>query len=682
MDMRLPPMLSVEYGIDHNFMVTQTDIKRGITTLVVSLLAMATLHAAPMVITVDATKPGQSLSPSLYGIFFEEINHAGEGGLYAEMILNRDFEITTLPKGAQWAGNLLRTGARWQERKWFGNELWGWKLLAEGGAKGAVKLVTDLPLNERNPHSMRLIVREAGGRAGVVNSGFFGMNIQAGKWYDLTFFARTAGDAQFHLTATLESASGREHFGSATMQNVGGGWKQYHCSIQATGNDPKSRLALTIDRAGTIWFDVVSLFPRDTFKQRRNGLRADLAQALADLKPAFIRFPGGAIVGGMNLDNRIQWKDSIGPIQQRRGTANLWGYWTSNGLGYHEYLQMCEDLGADALWVCNPGFSDNYRNAEYAPPEQVKEYVQEALDAIEYALGPTNSTWGAQRAANGHDSPFPLSYIEIGNEASTAVYRTNYLQFYEAIHARYPELTIICNQRLKNAPVAMVDDHKYGTPEDFFDAFNNYDSADRSGPKIYVGEYGCNRSVSEGNLLAALAEAAYLLGLERNSDVVKMASYAPLFFHADDIAWPVNMIGFDSSRVAPRASYYVQKMLAANRPDEVLPTRLEPTTEPGKAQIFALGGVARKTGEVLLRVVNRGSQPLEAHVNLQGITGVSNRTHITTFSHPDATVENTVDYPDAVQPVETTFSGAGPKFNYTFKPYSFTLIRMTTANPK
>ncbi len=328
------------------------------------------------------------------------------GGLYAELVLNRDFEFTTLPKGAQWAGNLLRTEARWQERKWFGNELWGWKFLAEGGAQGAIKLVADSPLNDRNPHSMRLSVRAAGSRAGVVNSGSLGMNFQPGKWYDLTFFARTEREARFDITASLESASGRENFGRAMVQNIGGGWKQYRCSIQASGSEPKGRLALAINHEGTIWLDVVSLFPRDTFKQRPNGLRADLAQALADLKPAFVRFPGGAIVGGMNLDNRIQWKDSIGPIEQRRGTANLWGYWTSNGLGFHEYLQMCEDLGADALWVCNPGFSDNYRNAEYAPPERVKEFVQEALDALEYALGPTDSTWGAQRAANGHPAPF------------------------------------------------------------------------------------------------------------------------------------------------------------------------------------------------------------------------------------------------------------------------------------
>jgi alpha-L-arabinofuranosidase len=650
--------------------------------LQVAALVLATVPTIaappPLRITVDGAAARTAVSPSLYGIFFEEINHAGEGGLYAEMVLNRDFEITTLPRGAKWAGNLLRTANDWQERKWFGNELWGWKLLATGGAQGSLKLVDTAPLHPNNPHSMRVTIRTPGARAGVVNSGHWGMNVQRGRWYDLTFFARTETGTVLEVTATLESASGRETFGSATVTQVGGDWKQYRCSVQATDTDPAARLALTVNRAGTLWLDVVSLFPRDTYKGRANGLRADLVQTLADLQPAFVRFPGGAIVGGMNLDNRIQWKHSIGPIEQRRGTANLWGYWTGNGLGFHEYLQLCEDLGADALWVCNPGFSDNYRHAEYCAPEEVKDFVQEALDGIEYAIGPTNSTWGAQRAANGHPTPFPLRYIEIGNEASTAVYRTNYAQFYDAIHARYPDLTIICNQRLTNAPVPMVDDHKYGTPEEFFRDFNRYDTASRSGPAIYVGEYGCTRRVGEGNLMAALAEAAYLLGLERNGDIVRMASYAPLFFHVNDIAWPVNLIGFDNSRVAPRSSYYVQKLLAHHRPDEVLSTTIAPAPS-GLPELFAVAGVQRASGEVLLRVVNRSGTAQTAQVTLSGLPAVAPQARVITLSHADPTTENTVDEPDAVLPVESTLANVSSDFSCTFAPYSFTLIQFAPA---
>jgi len=641
-------------------------------------LSFAALAEGVSTIVVDGAAPRVNINPRLYGIFFEEINHAGEGGLYAEMVLNRDFEMTTLPQSAHWAGNLLRTEAGWQERKWFGNELWGWKLLAEGRARGAIKLVSDSPLNERNPHSMRLAVRAAGKRIGVVNGGCFGMHFQKGKWYDLAFFARTEGEARFDLTATLESASGRESYGRAMVKDVGGAWKQYRCTIQATGSDANGRLALTIKSPGSIWFDMVSLFPRETFRSRPNGLREDLAQTLAGLKPAFVRFPGGAIVGGMNLDNRIQWKNSIGSLEERRGTANLWGYWTSNGLGLHEYLQMCEDLGADALWVCNPGLSDNYRKAEIAPPERVKEFVQEALDAIEYALGPANSTWGAQRAANGHPAPFPLKFVEIGNEAVGKVYADNYRQFYEAIKARYPQLTIICNQRLQDALVDMVDEHKYGSPESFFNAHHLYDHADRNGPKIYVGEYGCNSGVGEGNLLAALAEAAYLLGLERNSDVVVMSSYAPLFFHANDIQWPVNLIGFDSSRVAPRSSYYVQQMLARNRPDEVLQTEVGPGVDPKSQGLFALAGIEATSGDVILKVVNRSATACPTAFSLKGLAQIQPKAVVTTLASDDPMVENTVDEPDAIVPVSSEFAQAGANFTCTLRPYSFTLLRLKT----
>jgi alpha-L-arabinofuranosidase len=655
-------------------------LKHTFTLLAALLLApLAALHAAePLSIVVEADKPGHAVPATLYGIFFEEINHAGEGGLYAEMVLNRDFEMTTLPKGAKWAGNLLRTADGWQERKWFGNELCGWQFIVAAGARGSIRLDDRGPLNDRNPHSMRLTVRERGTRVGVANGGFWGMNFVAGRWYELTFHARTEGAERFDVSVSLESANGRERYASAVVRDVGRAWKEYRVSLRPKTGDRCGRLALTIGRAGTVWFDVVSLFPRDTFKSRPGGLRPDLAQALADLKPAFVRFPGGAIVGGLNLDNRIQWKNSIGPIAQRKGTMNLWGYWTSNGLGFHEYLQLCEDLGAAALWVCNPGFSDNYRHAEYARPEEVPAFVQEALDALEYARGPTNSTWGAQRAANGHPAPFPLRYVEIGNEASGKVYGTNYVQFCAAIRAKYPAVSIISNQRLKNAPVEMVDDHKYGSPDDFFDAFNKYDTADRNGPKIYVGEYGCNREVGEGNLHGALSEAAYLLGLERNSDVVVMSSYAPLFYHVNDIAWPVNLIGFDNARVVRRSSCHVQQMLASNRPDVVLPTRVEPDAAPKDRDLFALAGLDRKTGEIVLKAVNRAVAPRTVTVKLNGCGPLAKKARVITLNHNDPTAENSLDDPEVVVPRETTCDIVGAEFRHTLPANSLTVLRLSS----
>jgi alpha-L-arabinofuranosidase len=651
--------------------------KSAIILSVLLLTSLVGLHAAePARITVDVDKPGHVVPTTLYGIFFEEINHAGEGGLYAEMVLNRDFEMTNLPKGAKWAGNLLRTADGWQERKWFGNELWGWQFVSDGGARGSIRLDDREPLNDRNPHALRLTVREPCTHAGVANSGFWGMNLVANQWYDLTFHARTAGAERFDITVALESDNGRERYTSAVVREVGGGWKEYRVSLRPKISDRCGRLALMVNRPGTVWFDVVSLFPRETFRNRPNGLRADLAQVLADLKPAFMRFPGGAIVGGLNLDNRIQWKNSIGPIAQRKGTMNLWGYWTSNGLGYHEYLQLCEDLDAAALWVCNPGFSDNYRLAEYARPEQVQDFVQEALDALEYALGPVDSTWGAQRAANGHPAPFPLRYIEIGNEASGKVYGTNYVQFASAIRAKYPALTIISNQRFKDVPVEVVDHHKYGTPASFFNAYTHYDAADLNDPKIYVGEYGCNSGVGEGNLLGALSEAAYLLGLERNSDKVVMSSYAPLFYHVNDIAWPVNLIGFDNARIVRRSSYHVHRLLALNRPDVVLPTRVEPVAAPKDCDLFALAGLDRKTGELILKIVNRATAPRTIMIQLNGCAPLARKARVMTLHHDDPTAENSLDDPEVVVPREETVTIAGDEFQHRLQSNSLTVLRL------
>lgn len=631
------------------------------------------LGAADVAVTVDAARPRVAVSRELYGIFFEEINHAGEGGLYAEMVLNRDFETVNLPQGATWAGNLLRTKDGWQERKWFGNSLHGWKLVTGEGSSGSMHLDTREPLNARNPHSLRLEALQAGRALGVVNTGFWGMNFAAGKFYDLSFYARTGGADAFDVTVALVSASGREVYASSVIRNVGGAWRQYSCSLRSNATDPEGRLRITVNRPGTLWLDVVSLFPRDTYKNRPNGLRPDLVDMLRELKPAFLRFPGGAIVGGLNLDNRIQWKNSIGDIAQRQGTMNLWGYYTTNGLGFHEYLQLAEDLGADALWVCNPGFSDGYRRSEYAPPEQLDAFVQEALDALEYALGPADSAWGSRRAANGHPAPFPLKYVEIGNEASGKAYQESYTRFYRAIRRRYPNLTIISNVRkVPDAPVDVVDDHRYGTPESFFAAHGHYDKADRNGPKVYVGEYGCNRNVGEGNWLAALSEAAFLLGLERNSDVVKMSSYAPLFFHADDIAWPVNLIGFDSSRAVGRGSWHVQRLFAAHRPDEALSTEVK---DPGQ-EIFALAGVDRRASSLIVKLVSRAAEARTVRVSLAGLAGLGREAEVVTLSHRDPEAENTLGQPRRIVPVTSRRPVPGPEFDYPLPPYSVTVLRI------
>lgn len=640
------------------------------------LLWSTTLAQTPVAVGIDANSPRVVVSPSLYGIFFEEINHSGEGGLYAEMVLNRDFETVNLPQGARWAGNLLRTKDDWQERKWFGNSLHGWKMLAEGGTRGSINLESDHPLHVNNPHSMRLAVSQVGRRAGVVNNGFFGMNLVAGETYDLSFYLRTSKSDRFNVTAQLESASGHEIYASAKVSDAGGEWRRYQCTLRPNVSDANGRLTLAVDRPGELWLDVVSLMPQATYANRANGLRRDLVEALVQMEPAFLRFPGGAVVGGLNLDNRFQWRNSIGDIATRKGTMNLWGYYSTFGLGFHEYLQLAEDLHADALYVCNPGFSDNYRHAEYAKPEDMPAFVQEALDAIEYAIGPAASKWGAERARNGHAAPFRLRYVEIGNEATGKPYLDSYKLFYAAIHARYPDLILISNLRQAQPVAPIVDDHMYGSPEKFFAGQAKYDAADRKGPQVYVGEYACNSGVGEGNLLAALAEAAFMIGLERNSDVVTMASYAPLFFHVNDIAWPVNLIGFDSSRVVRRSSYYVQKLFAAHRPDEVLRTTLNPAPQGNANSVYALGGYHKASGDVVLKAVNPSAAARPIDVEVTGRYLPPQEARVITMSYSDADAENTIDEPDLILPVDSRAQVAGNSFRYVLPAHSLTILRL------
>ncbi len=355
---------------------------------------------------------------------------------------------------------------------------------------------------------------------------------------------------------------------------MGKDWKPYRLSLKATGTDPKARLVISTATPGTVCLDMVSLFPARTWKNRPNGLRPDLAQMLADLKPGFVRFPGGCWVEGDTMALAYRWKQTIGDVSERRTQHNIWQYEATHGIGYHEYLQLCEDLGAAAMFVINCGMS----HREVVPMDQMQEYVQDALDAIEYAKGPVTSQWGAVRARNGHPAPFNLKYLEIGNENGGNAYHERYALFYDALKAKYPEVQLIANLwngRPGNRPIEILDEHYYSTPEFFINNANKYDTYDRKGPKIYVGEYAVTQQGGEGNLRAAVGEAAFMIGMERNSDVVVMASYAPLFANANYKKWNPDLINFDSYRAYGLPGYYVQKLFSEHRGDVVLPLQIE-----------------------------------------------------------------------------------------------------------
>ena len=491
-------------------------------------LALSGLLAAPARLTIHADRPTVKVSRTLYGLFFEEINCAGDGGLYAELVRNRGFEDSDKPDH--------------------------WVALEEAS-------VTVDP----SPGGNRCVNVKGRIGSGIANRGYWGMHFQKGKRYVLN--VRTvAGYEGATLMATLRGAQG-DAIGRATLPADKPG--THSVEIVPTRDDPAGRLDLTLASGAQFCIDDVSLFPKDTWKGRANGLRSDLAVMLDRLNPAFVRFPGGCWVEGDTMATAYRWKQTIGDLSGRSTVANLWGYKSTNGLGYHEYLQMCEDLDAEPLFVINCGMS----HREVVPMDKMGEFVQDALDAIEYANGSVATKWGALRAAHGHPKPFGLKYLEIGNENGGPAYNERYKLFVDAIKSKYPEITLIANVWggvPNSAPVEMIDEHYYSTPEFFLQNANRYDTYDRKGPKVYVGEYAVTQGCGNGNLRGALGEAAFMMGMERNADVVVMASYAPLFANLNAKAWNPDLIYFDSSRAFGTPSYWVQEMFARHRPDEVV----------------------------------------------------------------------------------------------------------------
>ena len=627
-------------------------------------------------ITVDPGKPGVMVSPTLYGIFFEEINRAGDGGLYAELLQNRSFEDAPDDPRA-------------------------WTLLKEGNADARITLDKSQPLNPNNPTSLRLeVVNPNSGRAGICNEGFkgrpldyanllaayheavkkatTGLCVEAGKDYQVSFYARCGEGFKGPLTVSIEKQDGTV-LASRGFTDIGGQWQKHEATLAVGGTDLNARLVVSTRQPGTIWLDMVSLFPKETYQNRANGFRPDLVRMLQAMHPSFVRFPGGCFVEGDSLEESIRWKRTIGDVAVRPGHWCRWGYRSTDGLGFHEYLLLCEDLGAAPLFVINVGLA----HRGVVPMEQIQEWVQDALDAIEYANGPADSKWGALRAQAGHPAPFHLKTIELGNEnggdlqenfgGTSAQYQERYAAFHSAIKTRYPDITLIANTRIAS-PVEIVDDHCYvHNPDLLLRRVGQYDGYSRNDPKVYVGEYAVIENCGLGNLKAALAEAAYAIGLERNSDAVVMACYAPLFCRKGWDLWNPNAIVFDARRVYGTPSYHVQALFAANRPDQLLASTVD---KPG---VYVLGGKDEKTGQIILKAVNTGDAPLETTIRIQGTAKLNPKARVITLASDKATDENTLDEPAKVAPVESVCEVVAPEFQYRLKPCSLTIFRIDTA---
>lgn len=523
--------------------------------LLCTALMSSILNAQDMKMSIDFRERGVEISPTLYGLFFEEINFAGDGGLYAELIRNRSFEDSS------------------------NNDYWTKE--APSGTRVSITSITSGLLNKAQKRALKMTVTDASEQlpAGISNEGYWGINAVEGRTYKLSFFAKSTAEKNFKLKVGLQKSDGTS-LGESDMEiSLTNEWNKYTATITATGNEPKAKFVLLSETPGTIYLDMVSLFP-PTFNDRDNGCRPELAKLLADINPSFIRFPGGCFVEGYSKAVGFKWKKSIGPIEEREQIPGHWGYPNTNGLGFHEYLQLCEDLNAEPLYVANVGIWHggcvDYNN--------IGEYIQDALDAIEYANGDANSEYGALRIANGHPEPFNMKYIEIGNENynfnmgnnsdQSDHYPERYAQFYKAIKGKYPYMQIIGNVeswgtdnptwRNEN-PVDILDEHYYRAPSWFASQYNKYNNYSRAGAKIYAGEYSANSGdCGNGNLKSALGEAIYMCGMENNSDIVSMSSYAPIFRNDNSWQWAVDMIHFNSSDHYCTPTYYTQKLFSNN----------------------------------------------------------------------------------------------------------------------
>lgn len=554
------------------------------TTRIVSLAcAAAALLSSSLIaevsLTIDAGKPGVPISPNLYGIFFEEINYAGDGGIYPELLRNRNFEDNA-------------------ERPEF------WSLVLTEGARGSATLERNDKGGEFNKHFLRLTRTDASeGAVGIANDGYWGVSVREAPTvrYRVQLHVRSKDVRQ--MKVSLQNRAGVS-YGSAVLDLQPGDhddFKMRDIELRSNATDPTARLVLSIDEPGTVDLDYVSLKPSpnpagiNSPHPFAGRYRWDLFEKLQALKPAFMRFPGGCWVEGETMAAASRWKRTVGPLHERWTQANLWGYHSTNGLGYHEYLQMCEDLGADALFVINCGMS----HRENVPMDQMGELVQDALDAIEYAIGPITSKYGKMRADAGHPEPFKLEYLQVGNENGGPAYDERYTLFYDAIKKAYPQMKIIAcdwwNGKPTSRPIEILDEHYYNTPQFFFRNATKYDTYDRKGYKVYVGEYAVTIGSGAGNLIGALGEAAFMTGMERNSDVVIMSSYAPLFTHVSGKRWNPDMINFDSARSYGTPSFYVQKLFAQNRGDVVLPVEMKLNVQMPKVELKGRAGVGTWT---------------------------------------------------------------------------------------
>jgi alpha-N-arabinofuranosidase len=632
-------------------------------------------------LVVDVSNSKAKIQPTMYGIFFEDINFAADGGLYAEMIKNRGFEFEEPMMG------------------WLEPNTNRFSLNANSGDAEIIKKQD----SGTNRNFCRVTINNDTGYV-LLNEGFRGMGIKKNARYHLSLFAaKRSGDIQkinFSFVNKDERILGK----TSVIINEQD-WAAYTAELTATDTEAKARLKITFEGTGVIDLDMISLFPEDTWKGRKNGLRNDLVQLLYDLKPGFLRFPGGCIVEGRTLAKRYQWKKTLGPVNERTVLVNRWNtefrhrptpdYFQSFGLGFFEYFQLAEDLGAEPLPILNCGMACQFNTGELVPMEQLDSYVQDALDLIEFANGPVSSPWGKVRSDMGHPEPFNMKYIGIGNEQWGQQYIERYKIFEKAIREKYLDIIIIsavgpfpdgelfdfAMDEMKRLNAEIVDEHYYKPPQWFRENSTRYDSYDRNGPKVFAGEYAAQSVAiaspdNKNNWECALSEAAFMTGLERNADLVVMTSYAPLFAHADAWQWTPDLIWFNNLSSYGTANYYVQKMFSTHRGTDLLTISFEDGTAiTGQNGLYASAVKDSGSGELFIKLVSTSDKLQQVLIELknQKLAGKADVLKLTSENLSDV---NSFNNPDKISPVESQIELENNHIKTGIDPYTFLILKI------
>jgi alpha-N-arabinofuranosidase len=656
---------------------------KGYLWLTILLLSGTALfhgvNAQTHTITVKADQHKGDVQPTMWGVFFEDINFGADGGIYAELVKNRSFE--------------------------FNSPLMGWKEIKQGDATGGILILNRGTQNEMNPRFARITVNSNSGTYGFTNEGFRGMGVKKDNRYDLSFWLNVV-EGNVSVRAELLDAQGKV-VGQTTIKTEGSGWKKYQGSLTSSATDQKGKLNIIFDGKGLIDVDMISLFPGDTWKNRPGGMRADLVQLLADMKPGFLRFPGGCIVEGRELDTRYQWKKTIGKIEDRELIVNRWNtefrhrpapdYFQSFGLGFFEYFQLAEDIGAEPLPILNCGMACQFNTAEIVPLDQLDPFLQDALDLIEFANGSAETKWGKVRADLGHAAPFNLKLLGIGNEQWGPQYVDRLKIFSKAIKEKYPDVRLVTsagpgpdddrfkylNPVLRSMNVDIIDEHYYSAPEWFLQNANRYDNYDRKGPKIFAGEYAAQSVATvspdnKNNWKCALSEAAFMTGLERNADVVHMASYAPLFAHAEGWQWTPDLIWFDNLASYGTPNYYVQKLYSLNKGTNIIPLSYQNANLSGQNGLYGSSVWDKNSKEIIVKLVNTTDKIQTAEVVIESAKKLNSKAKLVVLKGEQPDAVNSFDKPQLISPAEQDFVVKGKKASVSLAPNSFSVLKIKT----